>query len=43
MKYIWKEEFFTFKNLILAFYNQDMKSFEKILDLGAGDKSFVKG
>ena len=40
--YLKRRVFFTFKNLIKTFYNQDMKSFEKILDLGAGDKSFVK-
>ena len=40
--YLKRRVFFTFKNLIKTFYNQDIKSFKEILDLGAGDKSFVK-
>ena len=34
--------FLTFQNLIKTFYKQDIKSFSIILDLGAGDNSFIK-
>ena len=34
--------FLTFQNLIKTFYKQDIKSFSKVLDLGAGDNSFIK-
>ena len=34
--------FLTFQNLIKTFYKQDIKSFSRILDLGAGDNSFIK-
>ena len=37
-----KRIFLTFQNLIKTFYNIEIKSFNKILDLGAGDKNFTK-
>ena len=40
--YLKKRIFITFQNLIKTFFNQDIKSFKKILDLGAGDKTFSR-
>ena len=40
--YLKRRVFITFQNLIKTFFNQDIKSFKKILDLGAGDKTFSR-
>ena len=40
--YLKKRIFLTFQSLIKTFYNIEIKSFNKILDLGAGDKNFTK-
>ena len=40
--YLKRRIFITFQNLIKTFFNQDIKSFKKILDLGAGDKTFSR-